>query len=44
MGGAGRAVDEFRVLVNGVSPIGYNHGVDGMDWTYTLISPVGTDN
>jgi hypothetical protein len=44
MGGAGRAVDEFRVLVNGVSPIGYNHGVDGMDWTYTLISPVGTGN
>jgi hypothetical protein len=42
LGGVGRAVDEFRVLVNGVSPIGYDHGVAGSDWTYTLISPVGS--
>jgi hypothetical protein len=43
LGGHGRPIDEFRVLINGVSPIGYDHGVAGRDWTYTLMNPVGTD-
>lgn len=41
LGGHGRPVDEFQLLLNGVSPLGYDHGVAGRDWTYTLLNPVG---